>query len=345
VAFAGTVIFPLYPISAQYFEESWNISVKELPDLIKFVHRTKKIQFALTANPKSYKNFDYLEPIFQEFSPPIYRSSLINEDEKFRDQLSICVDEINHLISFSPEWQNASRSATGRNMINIHMRSYALLRYYGFNEIADVFIENFLTDPIFAGKYLSIAGKIILHPIRDPLKANLAISVDVFNQATNMGITPQKTLKDISFPEVGSFLMKKCTYYPESLVSCDNLISQYKKNDLYAVNMALNHAIIDRNETKILETQNEMAIILDNIWNDNRLKRNATISCYGIEITVGTLGYCLMGLPGIFGSIGLGLLDRAKTNYLEHVSESIAKKIAQPSMITIYDFKKNYRLE
>jgi len=54
IAFSGTTIFPLHPIPSIQFEQAWNISVDEIPNLIKFVRDTGKIQFVLTAHPNFY---------------------------------------------------------------------------------------------------------------------------------------------------------------------------------------------------------------------------------------------------------------------------------------------------
>ena len=157
-----------------------------------------------------------------------------------------------------------------------------------------------------------------------------------------MGISAAGTTKRSSFPEVGSYLMKKCTYYPESLEACKNVISRYEANDLYKINSALNDAIVDKNDTLILQKNDELSEILDNIWADSSIKKNATLCNYGIEITSGMIGYGLGGMPGLLGSMGIGIFDQTKSKYLDQFSELIAKKIASPYMATIYDFKKKY---
>ncbi len=214
VALSGTVIFPLHPIPSNQFESSWNVSVNELHDLIKFVKNTKKIQFVLTDYPTHYKDFNYLEPILREFSPPLYASNVNAFDKKLMNLASICQDEFEHLIAVSPIWQQQLSTVSGRHNVRTDLKAYTLLRYYGFNEIADTFIDSFLMDPNFAHVYLAIVENVILYPIGDPFKANLALSVDILQKANEMGIHSKLLPQRPTFPEVGSYLMKKCTHYP-----------------------------------------------------------------------------------------------------------------------------------
>ncbi|MFA4823885.1 MAG: hypothetical protein WC593_01870 [Methanoregula sp.] len=342
VAFAGTVIFRLYPIPPDIFEKNWNISIDTLNDFLRFVKETKKIQFVLTTHPTHYAEFDYLEPILREFSPPVYTVNLDRMDEKIYETESTCLDEFNLLVSLSPEWQSWTSSVTGRNHLRTQRLQYTYLRYLGFDEFADTFIENFLIEPDFANAYISLVSKLILYPINDPLKSTLSISIDTLQDASQMGINTAGTTKRSSFPEIGSYLMKKCTYYPESLEACKNVISRYEENDLYKINSALNEAIVDKNDTLVRQKNDELSEIMDNIWADSTIKRNATLCNYGIDVTSGMIGYGLGGMPGLLGSMGLGILDKTKSKYLDQFSELIAKKTASPYMATIYDFKKKY---
>jgi hypothetical protein len=344
VAFSGTVLFPLHPIPPDIFEQNWNISLSDLPDVIRFVKETKKIQFILTVKPTLYKEFDYLEPILREFSPPLFTYNFKVDDEKLQKIESKFLDEFRCLLSLSPEWQSYTSSVTGLNHLGIHAKSYIWLRYFGFDEFADAFIDNFLIEPDFANKYLSTIEKLILYPLGDPLKSNLSISFDTLQSASQMGIKTESMSKRSTLPEVGSYLMKKCTYYPDSLEACKNVISQYEENDLYKINSALNDAIVNKNDTLILQKKDELGEILDNVWMNSSIKRNATVCSYGIDVTCGIIGYSLGGMPGLIGSIGLGIADQTKSKYLDQFSELIAKKIAQPYMATIFDFKKKYSI-
>ena len=347
VAFAGTVIFPLYAIPPDVFEKNWNISIETLPDFINFAKETKKIQFVLTTHPTLYHEFDYLEPILRKFSPPVfsYSSDRIGDpwrDDRLQKIESACRDEINLLISLSPEWQSWTSSVDGRIHIRTQTLSYTWLRYLGFDDFADTFIENFLVDPDFANYYISIVSKLIVRPIGDPLNSTLSVSLDTLKSASRMGIKTSGLLEKSYFPEIGSYLMKKCTHYPQSLEACKEVISRYEENDLYKISSALNRAIIEKNSSSILDKTDELGNVLDNIWEDRSIKHDATLCSCGIDVACGIIGYGFGGIPGLLGSIGLGIADHTKSRYLDQFSELIAKEIATPYMTTIFDFKKKY---
>jgi len=348
VAFSGTVIFPLYPITPEIFEKNWHIPIDTLHDFTRFVRDTKKIQFILTTNPTLYSEFDYLFPILEEFSPPVFSYDLMDiflfDNKNLQKTQSACVEEFNFLISISPEWQSWKSSVTGRSHLRTQLISYMWLRYFGFDEFADTFIENFLIDPDFANWYISLVSKLILYPIGNPLKSTLSINLETLHHASQLGISPTEVANTTTLPEIGSYLMKKCTYYPESLEACKNVISQYEQNDLYNVASALNTAIVDKEYSKTIQKSDELGDILDNIWSDSSIKRNSSLCNYGIDITCGVIGYGLGGMPGLLGSIGIGIADHTKSKYLDQFSELIAKKIATPYMATIFNFKKKYRV-
>jgi hypothetical protein len=340
IALSGTAIIPLFPIPSDYFEKMWKISANNFPELIQFIKDTKKIQFVLAAPPKEFKEFDYLEPIFQEFSPPMFSSNLNLQDPRFQNLLNQCGSEFNTLVGLSSAWQRKKSSLVGQQIVKSHIKAYTALRYYGLDEIADTFINNFLINPDFADDYLWIAEKMILHPIDNSLKANLALNVSTIQKANKLGLQSQLTPQLPSFPEVGSFLMKKCTHYPESLEACKRLIDRYEDNDLYKVHSALNEAVIERNDSSIIDNKDELGEILDNIWEDTKIKDDVVGYNCGITVTCGVVGYCLGGAPGLLASIGLKCIDKSK--YFEQFSELIAKKVTTPYMATIFDFKKKY---
>jgi len=342
VAFSGTVIFPLHPYPENIFGKDELNSSEEISHLIQFVKETKKIQFVLTALPTKYESLEYLEPILEEFLPPSY--TRYEGDKKFHEVYRKCEAEITHLIKFSPEWKTELSSIAGKALMTSNIRSYAVLRHLGFNDIGDIFIDHFLTEPEFCKDYITTAYNLLCHPIIDPLKANPSFSHDTIQKAMNLDLTSYFSSKSSVFPEVGSYLLKKCTHYPESLDACKQLIAVYEQNDLYDVYSALNNAVIDRNESIIFEKKNEMNEILDNVWEDNTIEKSATAIRTGVDITCGTIGYCLGGpTEGLLASLGLRVIDRG--NYIGQFSELISRKLAYPYMSTIYDFKKKYSIK
>jgi len=339
IALSGTLIFPIHPLSQQVFEKGWKISATQIPSLVQFAKETKKIQFVLTAKPTAYDRFNYLEPILRELLPPIYTQDG-RKNPKLQEINEQCNDEIRALIRISPHWRYLSSTVGGSHIIDDYINSYAALRYFGFNEIADTFIEHFLVDPQFSTDYLITAYDLLVDPIIDPFKACPSYCLEKFRKGSELHLTGK--IQPV-FPEVGSFLVKRCTHYPESLDTCKQLIGVYEENDLYNVYSALNHAVIDRNESIVFEKKEAMDEILDNVWEDKTIERGATAIRTGIDITCGTVGYCLAGPEGLLTSLGLRVIDGG--NYIGQFSELISRKIAYPYMSTIYDFKKKYSIK
>jgi hypothetical protein len=142
--------------------------------------------------------------------------------------------------------------------------------------------------------------------------------------------------------DLGEYL-ERCTYYPDSLDACKMIIGQYEDNDLYNVYLALNDAVVDANGSTILQKKEELDLILDNVWNDTALKSNVTAYRYGIDMTIGIIGWALSGVPGLLGTLIPELINATHEHYIDQISEIFAKKTVQPCMATIYDFKKKYQ--
>jgi len=338
ISFSGTVIFPLHPLPKECFERGWRISVDSFPSLIEFVEETKKIQFVLTAPPTAYEEYDYLEPLLTRLSPPLY-TQIGGDNEELNRMKSKCNDEIKFLMRFSSHWQFLSMTYGGKHIIEDYINSYALIRHLGFNDIADIFIDNFLAEPQFATDYLTTAYDLLVDPIIDPFNAAPSYCIEKIRKASEMKIsTPYVG----AFPEIGSMLMRKCTHYPESLTACKFLIDRYEENDLYSVSDALTTAVSNRNQTKIINITESIDEILDNIWTDKTIIRYETLMKHEIDITLGIVGFCLAGPTGLLASLGVRLADR--DNYIDKFSELIARNAASPYLATIHDFKRKYRI-
>jgi len=345
IAFSGTAICPISPMTQNQFENEWNISASNFPDLIHFVKDTKKIQFVLTAPPTYYEKCEYLEPIFQELAPPQYSINFdLQNNEKLKSLIQFSNEEINYLISISPQWGVHLKSNMGPTQIREIIQVYSLLRYYDFNDIADRFIDNFLINPRFSHDYILMAHQLLIHPKVDPLKANLSLTSKDIQMAKELEFMLDFKSNTPVLPEIGSFLMKKCTYYPESLDACKDLVSKYQKNDLYEVYAALNNAIINTNDQLIFQKTQGLEEILDSIWTDDTISQNTKCYSAGIIVACGLVGLHLGGTPGFLESIGIHVLDSVKSKYLEQFSELISKKTASPSLVTVHDFKKRYHI-
>lgn len=340
-AFSGTTIFILKPCSQTEFKESYKISPKEIPDLIRFARETKKIQFVLNRDPKDFQRFDYLEPILKEFKPPVLYGSYGKVPDDFVEIYKQCSIEVHTLISTSSYWKR--KNIENKAAIDYLISIYTSTRLNGFNEIADFFIDNFLIYPDCAANYLVLADKFTIESSRNPLNVNFSCTIDDLYKATILGFQSRQSLKKISFPEVGSFLMQKCTHYPDSLTACNFLIHEYEDKDLYEVFSVLNDAVSQRNDASILHRTKEMGEILDNIWNDTKIRDDSIVYKWGINLALGAIGYAIGNSQGLIGAVLGKTIDDTSSKFIENYSELIAKKLASPRMAAIYNFKRKYQ--
>ena len=343
IPFSGTVIFQIKPLDKFVFEAGYNISVDSIPDLIKFAKETKKIFFVLSELPTEYLHYDYLQPFFNEIHPPcLYgnRNFITKDLWEIYDKSR---EEIEELVKFSPEHSFLRFITSGKSIINSYITEYSLLRYLGFEEVADKFIDNFLIEPGLSTEYLGIAYDLLAHPILDPFKATPMLDIQTLEKAHKFGLNHKTQNQGEMFPEIGSLFMKKLTYYPESLEACKQIISKYEQNDLYNVYSALNTAVNNRESTSIIQNKEELSEIIDNVWKEiKEIERTSRMYKYGIGVTCGMIGYTLAGVPGLLASLGLGKLP---SYYLEEFSNLISKKAASPYLATIYDFQHKYQIK
>jgi hypothetical protein len=340
--FSGTVIVPLSPQPEMYFEKAFNISVKDIPDLIKFTKETNKIQFVLCGDLKDYSKYGYLEPFFEELHPPMYIADISFDNDKNRELYKQSWIELTTLFELSPKFSKLNGLPNGMHLIDEYVRQYNSFRYFEFDEIADTFLDNIIINPEFASIYLETAYEMMIHPLLDPFKANIAISVDTIQRANKMGL--QQNV-DCGYPEIGSFLMTQTTNCAESITACKDLICRYKKEDLYNVYSSLRSAVNERNSTSIINNKNELEAIMKNIWEDTKIiRQNAVMYKYGMALTIGTIGFCITPLCGLLGSLGVSALSQTKSSFLDNYAELISKKVATPCMANIYDFQKKYHI-
>lgn len=344
--FSGTMIVPLTPKPENLFETFYNFSIDEIPDVIKFAKETKKIQFVLSGRLTDFSECDYLDPFFEELHPPLYLADMSFDNDRNNTIYEESCKELLPLFKESPPFFNFFVMPNGRHMINEFIIQYTNLRYFGFDEIADTFLKNIVNDPEFASFYIETAYELMIHPLIDPLKANLAISTNTIQRANKMGLNQKAGKNKWGYPEIGSFLMKKTTHYPESLNACKDLISRYEENDLYNVYSSFSNAVAERNSTAIVDDKNELDVIMQNVWEDTKsVKQRADLFKYGIAVTIGVVGFSVNPvLGGLLSAIGLPILTQTKSSFLDKHTELFSKKMATPYIANIYDFQKKYLL-
>lgn len=342
IPFSGTNIFQLYPESSEHFIDRYKIRIDEIPNLIQFVRETKKIQFAITTFPTNYYQFEYLHPILEEFYPPMLTIPKLFWDDDYYELQNQSIKEIQEAIKNNPLLKILSTSQGKLDFEEI-VNEYSFLKYYGLTEISDNFLLFFSTPSltIFSLDYLDTAYNMFIQPIIDPFKANPSFNIDTILKGKIIGINVAKYAPHPIFPEIGSFLTKKIIHYPDSAFACKKIISMYEDNDLYSVYSSLNDSVINYQTDKIIQNNSELNEVLDNIWSDaNKIHSYTEIYQSGITITIGVIGLCVFGYPGLLTSLGIEGLDLIKSKYLNKFSELIAKKTSTPNLATIYDFQK-----
>jgi hypothetical protein len=338
IAFSGTVVFPLSPMDETLFKKMYNISVNEIPDLVKFVKETKKVQFVLTDAPTLFSGYDYLDPIFEELAPPVYALSRNHQNDALQDSYDRASEDLDLLLDIV--LRNIPDNSMKQHVHQDYIRNYAYLDYFGFTDANELFIEMLLDNPNLATNYIELSYNLLAHPIIDPFKANPVIPLEMISKIGSFNNPSLKEQKNVIIPEVGSFLLRKTTHYPDSLSACKCVISNYNKNDLYSVYSALNEAIIDKNSTAIIENTTELEEIMDNVWNDTDIiRQNKMVYKLGIDVICGMVGVGIAGLGGGLVGVLCGAAGTTNSLVLDNFAELIAKKVATPYMVTIYDFQ------
>ncbi|WP_440950623.1 hypothetical protein [Methanosphaerula subterraneus] len=212
IPFAGTSIFIIKPMSETMFLDVYDLKRQDIPELIKFAQETKKIQFVLEAMPTKYQSFDYLQPILEEFHPPVrgIKSEFNGPAEEMYKQIE---KEIKPLLRFSPEWNTLKFVQGGEFLIHTFISEFALMRYFGFDEIADIVLENILIKPYFALDYLGVASTIFLEPLTEPFNAVCPLDMEMLRKAINYGFLNSRSISEIQHQEIGSFLLRSSQNY------------------------------------------------------------------------------------------------------------------------------------
>ncbi|PKL69953.1 MAG: hypothetical protein CVV30_00840 [Methanomicrobiales archaeon HGW-Methanomicrobiales-1] len=328
------------------FENAYNISINDIAEFVKFVKDTNKVQFVLSEPPISYAGLDYLDPILEELAPPVYAMNKNYQNTAMQQSFDQSEKDLDSILKIV--LRKIPDPSIKSHFRKDYIRQYAFLKHFGFTELSEQFFDTILIDPEFATKNLEFAYSMLVHPLIDPFKANPVVPLEMIQNTRTLNVSTKIDPKNVFIPEVGNFLLKKTTQYPDSLHACKCVIADYKKNDLYSVYSALNEAVIDKNSTKIIENKNELEEIMDNVWHDTAIQGNKAKCKLGVDVICGIVGFSIGSLGGLIGSIGGATAGFAASRatqspVLDKYVESIAKKIAKPYMVKIYDFQKIIR--
>lgn len=345
IPFNDTLIFELKPVCKEVFEQGYQIKIDEIPQLIQLAKDTNRIKFVLSDFPSNFFGFDYMDPILEAFFPPM-RSHVLEITHDENKALLKDTAEFLEILKYSPELNFLKYSISGRSILKEYVDEYGILRYLGCDGIADKIIENLLTEPKLATDLLTLSYSLLAHPIFDPFHANIMMNKNELKRAIELGITPDPSI--LVFPEIGTYLSKKIVNCPVDYETCKFMIGEYEKNDFYKVYASLNTAVRELDLEKILKNNQNFDEnfdeILNNIWSDTSLiKQNADLYKNAAMVSCAILGYHFSGQLGlIFGIIGT--MPKV-SDYLNRISELIARNTASPTMMNIFDFQQKFNLK
>ncbi len=356
VPFSGSLIIPIEPCDPLDFEQRF-FSIQEIPEIIKFIKETGRLQLAITAEPIRYKGLDYLEPIFKELNPPLLHLVPLSILSASDGETMKSFASFNSLASI--KYYNFLREISSGNQRVIRGTLDQLPYTYVYLKAAnctftDLIEDLLIDDPLKAHLLLSACRDFIVDPgagLRNTIR-NGSIADYKISQ-----ILPKVFQPKAFFPvEIGKFLVNKLTYAPSGMRACNEIIDNYDDYDLREVQTSLNEAIVTKNLDKINQTSDALSEILENVWNDqtiiNRIK-NIKIGLPASFAAIGGIAGMLAagsagGITGGFLSnlgfkIGEKVIDKVFDEKGGNLTESLAKFRTRSYQVNIYDFKKLYK--
>jgi hypothetical protein len=216
----GSTMINLYPFhDRKEFDEAYQKSVGftsyHFDEMIDLVKDTGRIQFIkIDGHPTSFKNLEFLEPLFNELKPPTGLNSFksLIGDETLRK----CQIEFETLsgLGFTRFINNVSPTKNKNMILSTLFYAYAGLKTTGYMELVDE-IETLMTiNPHEALRYLSVFGDLLIFPRYNLLKSIGIFNTNDFIEAHELG-KPYGVKINENIPyEIGKFLFKQNSMLP-----------------------------------------------------------------------------------------------------------------------------------
>ncbi|VVB91954.1 Uncharacterised protein [uncultured archaeon] len=352
IPFYGSTLVHLVPYydkkAFDDFHKSHGFTSKDIDKMIDLAKDTGRIQF-LIDRPTSYKNLDFLEPLFYELKPPSpmpWPQLLI---EKTHKKYLIEFDTLTQ-VGFSRYIESSALfggQMSAKDLWATYAFAYIALKTLGYGELAEEIGSLMISNPPEAVRYLNLFADLIVAPQCDTLKSIYNFDRAFLTEAHKLG-KPYGAIIDENIPyEIGKFLLNKTVLYPETFDGCMKVIQEYKDLELYKVLGALNEGVKRTNIDIIGDKKVEASEILDNVWKDaDKMKLGSEGISFGVSLDIGLIGELAAGLPGTGLLVGLGFqaIDRFWGVKSESLSEKIAKFVSPNYLVTVYDFKKKHAL-
>ena len=343
------------------FKETYGFDIADIKRLVALARDTGRIQFALTDIPTRFRNLDYLEQIFTELRTPCM---ITLPYESFADQqlLQNYIVEFYSLanIRFIPHFREAMfqegiNADQQKGLFRDFERDYVMLKAFGYTEVIDTINDALVTDIDEAVRLFNVYGNLLTEPKVTPFNAIYTFSLQEIEEYGKIPENLQPSGKQLLPSEIGSFLFKKISLFPENYQACIDVIGKYEQEDLMKVFSSLVDAVKSKNIDLTLKNSEATSTILDNVWQDaSTLSKRAKIIEYGTLVNlalIGGLAGTLLQNPAVGASAGflLGLGLDVADKVIENNSGSFTgrlAKIGEPNYLSlIYDFRKEHLLK
>jgi len=365
IPFYGTTVIRILPKSEkESFEKTHGFEIGNIDRLIDFSKETGKIQFVLSAPPTSFQKINFLDPILNMRPPEVWTIDPIvtgyEKSKEWRYEFEFLSNITGFCNSIKPIAEKIYGVASTENWIGRHSVNYAALRMLGdqidqrYHKIADEIAVQLSINHWRALELLIAVSNLITGPYTEPIRRSIysfdrSTALDFEKRLGNFDYPPYRK---IGFPcEVGKFLNDKLKLIiPENIEAAIELSDKYKLYDLRKVMNALNDAINKEKVDIVNEKSEEIATILDNVWNEvDELKRKIDIAKHGISLGIAVIGTLATmpvgGVGGLLAGLGFEVAEKiADIKAYEPVSEKIMRWTASSHLIHVYNFKKKYKL-
>ena len=354
VSFSGSTIIPLLPAEKGMFEKLHRFRVHEIDEIVSFAEETGKIQFVLMRKPTDYHELDFLNPIFERLKPPQFIGMPLKEFAS-HDVLTKYGVEFSTLVNlgFSNYVRRTSSYASRTDLFETYMTNlqgnYIMIKAVASSDICKDLEDALVTDYERAMELILLMDVLILRPLRNPLRCTESYVLETLKKAHQFANKHKIKMQAKPFPcEIGRLLMHKLTRYPESLEACKQLAAQYDEQDVHKLINAINEGILRDQPDVVEKNEDELSIVLDNIWADKSLHRGITGIKFGVPLFLGAVGTIAAGLSGsyvgLLAGIGFDVVDKILELKEEAFTEKISKAFCSSYQAIIFDFRKKYSL-
>lgn len=358
----GSLVVTLVPRPKTEFAQVHGFEISDINRLIDLSKDTGRIQFILGTNPQHFIGLDYLEPIFVELKPPTVPGIPLETFAPI-DVLKRYAVEFDTLAGINfVRVLHEMYTEMGTPLDYIKKRlsdyrtDYIILKSMGYEAIIDKVDDALVSDAPEAISLFSIFGNLLAVPPLDPFRVIRTCDEDYIAETRRISgefkepstvIHPTKLELPV---EIGRFLMRKRTLFPEGYEACIDTIGKYEKEDVRNLMLALDTGAKEMNYDLLNQKNVELSTVLDNIWNDaKKISSRKSKIKYGLPIGMAVVGTIIAGplggLGGLLAGLGYSVTEEIIKIKEDSVTERIAK-ISSPSYLcAVYNFKKKYALK